>query len=113
MPRTVKNDISGKKFGKLTALNFMPDDGGYAAFLFKCECGVEKRILAQSVVRGFTVSCGCFQKEEAARIKKVHGHSGLGRTKTYNSWAGMMDRCEWGGHPSYKKYGAESASYYH
>jgi hypothetical protein len=107
MPKSTKNDISGKRFQMLTAIKFLPDLGKYAAYLFECDCGIQKRILAQSVVHGFTVSCGCFQKEQAAQIKKVHGHSGLKRTKTYNSWAGMMDRCEWGGHPSYAKYGAK------
>lgn len=109
MPRRVFNDITGKKFGRITALRFMPDDSKFSRFWCACECGVEKSILAQSLIRGFTVSCGCFQKEMMANISRRHGHgkSGVARSPTYSSWASMMDRCEWGGHKAmYAKYGA-------
>ena len=99
MPRKVKNDITGQRFGRLTAVQFIPDDTDYAKFLCVCDCGGEKIVAVQSLIRGLTASCGCIQKE--ARHLKKHGHSGSSRSKTYNSWAGMMDRCEWGGHPSY------------
>lgn len=105
MPKTVLNDVTGMKFGRLTALKFIPDDTKFSKFLCRCDCGTEKIINAQSFTRGFTVSCGCYQKEKL-NIRSTHGHSGASRSKTYNSWAGMMDRCEWGGHPSFKQYGA-------
>ena len=106
MPRNTKLDIVGKRFGKLTALSFLPDDGKYAYFMFQCDCGNTKRILAQSAMSGNTTSCGCVQKAALLKANTIHGQSGKRRTKTYNSWAGMMDRCEWGGHPTaYPKYG--------
>lgn len=99
MPKYAKNDITGKRFSKLLALRFIPDDSEYSKFLFKCDCGVEKIIMAQSVLRGATVSCGCTQKEIAKKQKTIHGHnSPKSRSPTYTSWASMMDRCEWGGH---------------
>lgn len=105
MPKTVKNDITGLKFSRLLVIKFIPDESRFSSFLCLCDCGVQKVIKTQSIIRGLTKSCGCLQKEEM-RSRKTHGHSGIGRTKTYNSWAGMMDRCEWGGHPSYENYGA-------
>lgn len=105
MPKRVFNDVTGKKFGRLIAIRFVPDDSKFSKFLCKCDCGVEKIILTQALIRGLTKSCGCYQKDmRSADIK--HGHSGKNRSKTYNSWAGMMDRCEWGGHPSFARYGA-------
>lgn len=107
MPRNTKLDIIGKRFNKLTALAFLPDDGKYPYFLFQCDCGNTKKILAQSVMNGNTTSCGCYGKEARKSANTKHGHSGKGRTKTYNSWAAMMTRGEWGGHSTYESYGAK------
>lgn len=107
MPKFVRNDITGGRFGRLVAVKFIPTTGRHATFLFKCDCGAEKRILAQSVTSGLTKSCGCYQKERMKAQSTTHGQSGKSRTKTYNSWAGMMDRGVWGGHPSFQNYGAK------
>lgn len=110
MPNKVKNDISGKKFGRIKVLYFVPDDSGYSKFWCVCDCGKEKLIMAQSLIRGSIVSCGCYQKERISQLSTVHGHgkTGVLRSKTYSSWAAMMDRCEWGGHKiMYSKYGAK------
>jgi hypothetical protein len=107
MPKEVKNDITGKRFGYLVALRFIPTEGRHARFLFRCDCGTEKEILAQSVIAGLTVSCGCYHRKAAAKRARTHGHSGKARTPTYSSWAAMMDRGVWGGHPSYAQYGAK------
>jgi hypothetical protein len=68
---------AGQKYGRLTALRRAGWLGGEPAFLFRCDCGVEKVIGAQSVRRGVAKSCGCFRKEWA----KHHGatHQGPGR----------------------------------
>lgn len=107
MPKRCFNDITGKRFGRLVAVEFLPDKSKFSKFRCVCDCGAVKVIFAQSLIRGATVSCGCYQREKGAVSMLRHGHSGKGRTKTYNSWAGMMDRCEWGGHPTgYARYGA-------
>lgn len=109
MPRTVKNDITGQRFGRLTALRFVPDDSEYSKFLCLCDCGTEKLIATQSLIRSYTVSCGCFGRQHRVGKSTIHGYgkSGKDRSPTYSSWASMMDRCEWGGHKiMYSKYGA-------
>lgn len=106
MPKLVLNDVTGRRFSRLVALEFVPDDSRFSKFLCLCDCGAKKVILTQALIAGNTTSCGCYRKERALLSNKRHGHSGMGRTKTYNSWSGMMDRCEWGGHPSWLVYGA-------
>lgn len=108
MPKKCSNDITGKKFGRLVAIRFLPDESAYSKFLCLCDCGAEKIVMAQSLIRGATVSCGCYQKEEAANRKTRHGENRTAkkRTGTYSSWASMMMRSHWGCHPSYEKYGA-------
>lgn len=41
-----------------------------------------------------------------ANTRHGHASSGKKRSPTYSSWASMMDRAEWGGHPTYAQYGA-------
>ena len=74
---TAHEDITGQKFGKLTAIK--QDHGDY--WLFKCDCGSEKVINKTNVIRGFTKSCGCIQENDITgqkfgkltAIKKDHG----------------------------------------
>lgn len=64
--------------------------------------------MSQSLVAGLTVSCGCVGKEQRRAANTSHGESGNAkRSGAYSSWANMMMRCEWGGHPSYEEYGAK------
>jgi hypothetical protein len=63
--------------------------------------------MSQSLNRGATVSCGCFFSDTVSEKSTKHGGSKRsGRTPTYESWASMMTRCEWGNHSSYERYGA-------
>ena len=59
MPR----DISGLKFGKLTAIKLIRTEKTKYNYryiwLFKCNCGKEKEINAPSVIHGHISSCGC------------------------------------------------------
>ena len=61
-------DIIGKKFGRLTVISFSHSNGYRKYFLCKCECGKEKIIYKGSLLSGRTLSCGCFQKEQAKNI---------------------------------------------
>ena len=54
-------DITGQKFGRLTAISHGTKSGEYAIFL--CACGNVKEIKKASVKNGAVVSCGCFHKE--------------------------------------------------
>jgi hypothetical protein len=65
--------IAGKRFGGLTAVEFVGHDGrGQALWRFKCECGHEKITRAYSARSGMTKSCGCL-----TRRPKAHNIAGL------------------------------------
>jgi len=53
------NDISGQKFGKLTAQKFI----GNGHWICKCDCGEEKITTISCLNAGMVKSCGCLQKE--------------------------------------------------
>ena len=55
----IKDDLKGKRFGRLTALYYAGDDKWHC----KCDCGNEKDIVRGSLIRGLTKSCGCLHTE--------------------------------------------------
>ncbi len=63
-------DLTGMKFGKLTAIERTEDHispkGKHTTMWFcKCECGKYKVISRNNLIKGITKSCGCLQKEIA------------------------------------------------
>lgn len=92
-------DITGKKFGRLTAVRVVKKEQKNGRFwLCQCECGKETIIRETDIIRGNTKSCGCIRKERV----EVHG----GRyTRLYSIWKGMRKRCGNPNMPNYKNYG--------
>jgi hypothetical protein len=83
-------DQTGKKFGRLTAIQHLGSRNKKVWYLFRCECGTEKEISINHVKSGRTVSCGCVGRTNAARHCTTHNQS---RNPLYFVWAGMMQRC--------------------
>lgn len=82
-------DISGKKYGKLTAIKIAGKNSkNIIQWLWKCDCGTEKIMIAASIKAGKVVSCGCYNREHCYR-KVVHGMWG---TVEYKSWLSMRKR---------------------
>lgn len=56
-------DLTGQRFGMLTVLRKSEHKGksGGILWLCRCDCGVEKEVLANSLRQGKTRSCGCKQ----------------------------------------------------
>jgi hypothetical protein len=64
--RTVRNNLVGKKFGKLTVLSLDLDKIQATRpryWICKCDCGIEKSIRGTNLTRGETTSCGCYNRE--------------------------------------------------
>lgn len=70
-----KQDIVGKKFGKLTAIKRVKNKGKHLYYLFKCDCGNEKIISKEAVVEGKTKSCGCLSHKSPPNFKDLTGQS--------------------------------------
>lgn len=99
-------DITGQKYGRLTALSYSHSVKWVALWRFRCECGNEKVIRIGSVRSGRTKSCGCLMGEDARRKQKKycwkHGRSG---TPEWISWQQMTSRCRKPNNRLYKDYG--------
>lgn len=57
MPKIYK-DLTGKTFGRLTAISNRIDSKMGRVWLCKCECGKFKEIVGGSLTQGHTTSCG-------------------------------------------------------
>lgn len=105
MASTVRIDMTGKKYGKLTVLSENKDrnKNGHITYMCECECGTKKSILGASIRIGATKSCGC-------AVFEANGKHGMGGTPTHRIWVGMRSRCTNKNDPNYKNYGGRGVS---
>lgn len=69
--KSLTKNLTGQKFGKLTAIKQVDNGKKGVHWLCKCECGKEIITLRSSLVSGGTKSCGCissFKEEEITDI---------------------------------------------
>lgn len=76
-------DITGMKFGRLTAIR--PEkakSAGRYIWLCQCDCGNYTKATSSQLKRGVRVSCGC--------ARETHGMS---KTRLYTIWKDIKQRC--------------------
>lgn len=95
-------DLTGKTFGRLTVLKKSENKGNRRMWLCQCECGSIKIISAANLMGGKTLSCGCYQKEQTSKAKKIHGEK---EERLYRIWKNMKSRCYCSNKPDYHRYG--------
>lgn len=90
-----REDISGKKFNRLTAIKFMNINKDRSLnWLFECECGNYLKTRKTSVTNNITKSCGCIKKERIGNLNRTHNHTRKRNgTGSYRSWSAMKQRC--------------------
>jgi hypothetical protein len=57
----------------------------------KCDCGNERLVNLQSIIRGSSKSCGCLNNERISDLNKSHE---LSKTPEYIIWKAMKARCK-------------------
>lgn len=63
-----REEYVGKKYGRLTVVSIAGIDNSGRAFTI-CDCGELRECSLESLKKGYTTSCGCYQREN---IKAVH-----------------------------------------
>lgn len=111
---TVASDLTGHRFGRLTAVKRGENDRqGHAMWECKCDCGATSLVVAAALRRGNSKSCGCRRKELKRFLR--HGHCALAgparHSKTYRSWAHMKARCDNPNVERYPLYGGRGITY--
>lgn len=100
-------DLTGLKFGLLNVVRYVDNNNKNrraSRFLCRCDCGVEKVMIAQNVKK--SLSCGCQTARRTKETHVTHGEtSGYERTKEYRLWKSIKDRCYLKSCKSYRIYG--------
>lgn len=101
-------DITGHKYGRVIALRRAGVSCGGVTWHCLCDCGREFITSSNSLRRGKTKSCGCYQSEQTSDANRRHGHSTRihNQTRTYRIWGAMHNRCRNPSNISYRWYGA-------
>lgn len=110
LKRSQEIDITGKKYGLLTAIKkhgSKRDSKGQPFWTFTCECGNSKDIIKHAVTSGKSKSCGC-QKSVASG--KDHwafkgGDRNMKTNKLYRAYRSILQRCNNVDSDGYFRYG--------
>lgn len=87
-------DISGQRYGRLTAVKRVALTDRHTKWLFNCDCGQETVVHLDAVRAGATRSCGCLRREDIAVRSTTHGHKrGRRSTRTHRAWQHAKSRC--------------------
>lgn len=89
-------DLTGMKFGKLTAISRAENTPqGRAQWMCQCECGGKKVAQATYLNKGATRSCGCMgiEQRKAAAQSQCHAHSRAKMYRERKTWENMIARC--------------------
>ena len=93
----------GQHFGRWTVISLAEKDhNGTICYNCLCECGTNKIVRKDGLKGGRSQSCGCLEKDIKRDMKTTHN---LSRTKIYQTWQSMKDRCSNPHHLAYKYYG--------
>lgn len=100
-----KTNLTGKKIGRLIVLSEVfghKHAGKHRKWLCLCDCGNKREIFQDRLVKGKTVSCGCWQRDVTSKRLTTHGKS---KTALYSLWQNMIARCSNPNLREWKHYG--------
>jgi len=100
-------DLVGRRFGRLTVLEFAGTDKYHNALWFcRCDCGNELNMSAHNLSCGQTRSCGCLRKEVVIKLnKELKTTHGMSKDRLYSVWKQMVRRSSVPLYHHYKYYG--------
>lgn len=99
--------VIGQVFGKWTVLeeaarHRTPGGSLKRYWACACACGTRRAVVADSLVSGKSVDCGCGRLERVAQKLRTHGQR---HHPLYDVWTAMLQRCENPGNKRYADYG--------
>jgi hypothetical protein len=103
-------DLVGKQFGRLLVLYFAEVSGRHTWWMCQCICGNQVKVRAQSLMEGYTQSCGCILKEVQPGFVTEFKNGTEAQRSFYQRWAGMKNRCYNPNDPAYKNYGGKGVA---
>lgn len=107
MPAPDPIDINAV-FGRLTVLR-ADSARGSKYYWCRCACGNEKSVRRDHLLKGRVRSCGCLNSEltraRVVNLQRANTKHGKCKTRAYNVWSSMRERCSNPNHNAYHRYG--------
>ena len=106
-------NLTGARFGRLVVtsqIGFHFPNKGHKVALWSClcDCGLVVTKRQPYLTSGDTKSCGCLRSETTSNLKRSHSLSH--RTRTYDTWVLMRQRCNNPKSSGYKYYGGSGVA---
>ena len=100
----VKNDLVGRRFGRLVAVELLDTAGTHGGRLWscRCDCGKVSDVPRGRLIDGSVQSCGCLRRDHAASLSATHG---LSSSPEWMAWHSLRDRCNNPNNAAYAGYG--------
>lgn len=86
-------DLSGRRFGNLTAVERQGSHAKYAAWLCRCDCGQRVIVSSNYLLRGKKRSCGILGHIFVSPDRKTREKTGVHHRPEYRVWVRMKERC--------------------
>lgn len=107
-----KNDLTGRRFGRLTVLKQAePTRNKHGKNIYKwqcvCDCGRSTVVASNHLLSGHTGSCGCLHEEQMEKWKTFSVTHGRTSQKSYKTWLQIKARCYNENHIVYRYYGGK------
>lgn len=61
-------DLIGRRYGRLTVIGAFGKVRGERKWFCRCDCGTERTVYGKSLKSGITLSCGCFNRDNARKL---------------------------------------------
>lgn len=97
---TAFRDLTAQVFGHWVVLRCASRNPTY--WKCRCACGCIKAVFGYSLTSGKSKSCGCLRPNQTTH--------GMYKTREYNSWNAMIQRCTNPNNPEYPEYGGRGIS---
>jgi len=76
------HNLENIRFGRLVAIETVGSDKSGIKWACRCDCGSLSVVSASILVKGKTVSCGCYADEQRAKSRLKHGHASHSNKKS-------------------------------
>src|SRR3990167_176064 len=64
-------DLTGQVYGRWTVISRVDDGERHSKWLCVCSCGTKKVVYQDNLIEGKSVSCGCYNAEQTAKINLI------------------------------------------
>ena len=98
-------DLTNLRVNKLRVIRRVDNVGKQPAWLCRCDCGNERRVLGMHLRAANVTDCGCGL---SARLRAAQMTHGMTNSPEWRAWTSMVQRCTVPTHKSWKHYGGRN-----